>query len=69
MKKIVYCINLFLLVTFLFSLSACNQPGNSRSYKEIDSEEKTSSDFDPFAGTIWYDDDLLPRTLSKKENK
>ena len=53
MKKIVYYINLFLIVSFLFSLSACNQPGNSGSFKEIDSEENTSSDFDPFAGTTW----------------
>ena len=53
MKKLVYCINLFLIVTFLFSLSACNQPGNSGSYTDIDSEVNHSIDFDPFAGTTW----------------
>ena len=62
MKKIVYYINLFLIVSFLFLLSACKQPGNSGSFKEIDSEEKTSSDFDPFAGTTWcgtlYEDEF-----------
>ena len=63
MKRIIYCINFLFILNLIFAFSSCSHAGNSGN---DDEEDSLIENFDPFAGTTWYFNDTLPRTIYKQ---